>query len=118
MNVEQRMAVERKIVLHLLQEARTLGWICLAVNNGGDDDELCANDDEVMENAFAADDAGLYFSQLIGSKLCTTWVHLVLGNDGWDVIADYSILHKTNDAGWNKLMDAVQDFAELQDDRR
>jgi hypothetical protein len=117
MNVKQRQEIEQRIVRHLLREAPKIGYLCDRVNNGGGD-ERCATEREVIDAAFAADDAMLLFiKQLEPGHLAHMWVEIVLGNDGYDVIADHADPLQENSYGWNELMDRVADYAEAQDTR-
>ena len=111
MNVEKRMEIEKKIVRHLIREAKKAGWICVAVNNGGDEDEPVSTEAEAMDEAFACDEANLYFSKEVDGKLRTCIVLIVLGNDGYDVICDHSA-PEADVGGWNTLMAEVDAYAE------
>ena len=99
-----RSGIEMAIVKHLLERAKEFGWVCTKVNNG--DGYVRVAEDEVLDEAFAADDAELRF-ECEGFR--QQWVLLVFGNDGYDVIADCT---ETDDGGWNQMMKLVDEFAE------
>ena len=99
-----RSDIEMAIVKHLLERAKEFGWVCIKVNNG--DGYVRVAEDEVMDEAFAADYADLRF-ECEGFR--QQWVLLVFGNDGYDVIANCT---ETDDGGWNQMMKLVDEFAE------
>jgi len=88
-NVRDRVKIERRIVKHLVRE--------LLEHNV----ELSVHDGE--EHHAPTRDAGALFDQLMETDSDTLYVHLigdhhpmamvmlVYGNDGWDVMSDYSI---------------------------
>lgn len=86
MNVEKRIAVEKKIVRHLCDTMRKHGWDAIYVDDGGDEVEQTSSTEEVVEAVFAVDEATIAFKK--GNKTCSVWI--ILGNDGWDCIADYN----------------------------
>jgi len=86
--VNKRMALERRVVTAFLNEALAAGY-SVAVNNGGDDDELppSRKRTEIMSAMFATDDEHLILYKE-GKRV--GWVWFVYGNDGWDAISDYT----------------------------
>lgn len=112
-DVERRMSIERRIIRHLIREAKKDGWECVAVNNGGDEDEVCTTEAEVMDHAFATDEAQLYFRKPISGDGAKHWVFIVLGNDGYDVIADHSYVPAGREShGWNELMTLMDEYCD------
>ena len=101
-----RSDIEMAIVKHLLERAKEFGWVCTKVDNG--DGYVSVAEDEVLDEAFAADDAELRFERE-GFRL--QWVYLVFGNDGYDVIADHTEPDDEH-GGWNQMMKLVDEFAE------
>lgn len=89
MNVEKRLEVERKIVRHLCDTMRKHGWDAVYVDDGGDEAEITRTTEEVIEAVFAVDEATIAFRK-DGKKPMTCFVQIILGNDGWDCISDYS----------------------------
>ena len=83
MNTMQRSEIEMQVVKYLLATAKEHGWTCTHVDNGDGWERV--TDDDVLDEAFAADDAWLRFDK---DGLRNQFVQLVFGNDGWDVIAD------------------------------
>ena len=81
-----RSDIEMAIVKHLLERAKEFGWVCTKVDNG-DGYALVNDDDEVLNEAFAADSAELCFER---EGFRQQWVLFVFGNDGYDVIADHT----------------------------
>jgi len=99
MNSMQRSAIEIKCVTHLLAVAKDYCWACTKVNNG-DGWEFVMEDDEALDAAFVCDEAELIFET---PDCRPQWVHLVFGNDGWDVIAD----HTQGEPSWDAAMEEV-----------
>ncbi len=108
MNTQQRVEIERQIVRHLIREANKDEWVCRIVDNG-EGEEPVETEAEIMDEAFAADDARLFFRKVINDKGLTCWVYIVLGNDGFTVISNHS---GTDQGGWNELMERLYDYAE------
>jgi hypothetical protein len=91
MSVKMRQEVERKIATAVIDAALAAG-LKLNVDNGGDTEELVEPSDkkhEILEAMFAADEDRLYFYRS-GDKVPFGWVYFVYGNDGWDVVNDYT----------------------------
>lgn len=92
-SIEKRIAVEKKVVRHLVKTMAEHGWKAIGVDDGGDELEpVTATNDKsvvksVVEAVFAVDEARIYFENANG---VTHWAFIVLGNSGWDCIADYS----------------------------
>ena len=102
-----RSDIEMAIVKHLLERAKEFGWVCTKVDNG-DGYLLVNDDDEVLDEAFAADSAELCFER---EGFRQQWVLFVFGNDGYDVIADHTEPDDEH-GGWNQMMGLVNEFAE------
>jgi hypothetical protein len=84
---QRRWEVERDIVRATIEEAEKQGWTLYRVSNG---EEVVTpkSHEEALEAAFACDEAHLHFGTTDGQE---AWVFIVLGNDGWDVICDYTL---------------------------
>lgn len=91
-SVKMRQHVERQIVTAVIDALLAQGFE-IAINNGGDEWEVpfTSNRNQLLAHIMLADDDNLHIrsSAEIG-KLGRGWVHAVYGNDGYDVIADYS----------------------------
>jgi hypothetical protein len=61
---------------------------------------------EVMAALFTTDDDTLWLHPAEGKA--EGWVHLVYGNDGWDVIHDYSVNLETLLEGANSVADELE----------
>jgi len=88
MNVEQRQKIEKKIARKFVKVALANGYT-ISVDNGGDECELENSTDlrKIMAAMFATDEEHLLLTK-DGKRV--GWVYFVYGNDGWDVIADYT----------------------------
>lgn len=111
MNVEQRIEVEKKVVRHLIREMKKAGWSIAKINDGGDFDEdiLHPNETEAMDTVFSVDESTIFFSK--GELI--RHAYIVLGNDGYDCIADHSCSNpKLEEDDFEKVMDEVQEYAD------
>lgn len=94
-NVKKRQAIEKRIVLSLIDEllaARSVGaqqLFMLSVDDGGDDETPATRDREAIVKAIMETDEDYLHVWFNGRRF--GWVRLVYGNDGWDVICDYTV---------------------------
>lgn len=113
-NLEKRIDMERKVVRNLVREMKKAGWIAINVFDGEETIPVI-NEAGVMENVFAVDEARIVFRKavvpLAPMRRCAV---IVLGNDGYDCIADCSVsndLIKADD--FSAVMDGpVADYCE------
>lgn len=116
MNVEQRQEIERKVVRHLIRAMKEKGWIISSINDGGEDDENILNPNETlaMETVFSVDESYITFRKEVGTgNGCFRAVRIVLGNDGYDCIADHSCSnHALAYDDFETIMDSVQEYAD------
>ena len=89
MNVQNRQRVEKEIATAIINAAIAKGYT-FKVDNGGDDDEVISTTtlDETLKAMFATDEEHLYIVGPNGKNI--GWVFFVYGNDGWDVVNDYT----------------------------
>lgn len=90
--VAARQMVERKIAQLTIEVLLKAGY-SLGVNDGEETTISYSKDaHEVFEAMFTTDEDYLYIYERPAEKDATPdmWVRFVYGNDGWDVIADYS----------------------------
>lgn len=78
---------ERKIVGRVITTLLDAGYK-LTIDHGGESEVIPVTDasNATLDEMFACDEERLYASK--DGKLA--WVFFVYGNDGWDVISDYS----------------------------
>ena len=115
MNVEKRQEIERRIVRKLIRSMKAAGWVIARINDGGgpDEDALNPNETEAMDVVFAVDEATIYFAK----GTCVRHALIVLGNDGWDCIADHSCSnHALAYDDFETVMDAVQLWCDISED--
>jgi DNA-binding transcriptional regulator LsrR (DeoR family) len=109
--IEKRIEIERRIVRHLIREAKKAGWIAVAVD-GGDEVIPVFGETETMDAVFAVDEATIFFWKTPeGDKRRTRSALIVLGNDGYDCIADHSAPHEEVSFGWNEMMKRVYQYS-------
>jgi hypothetical protein len=109
MSVKMRQEVERKIVTRLLKDAVAAGyWI--SVDNGEDEPtKNSQNIRKILKFMFQCDEERIYLHASEDEPLIYEgWVYLVYGNDGWDVIADYTTNLQHIMAGADKISDKYQ----------
>lgn len=104
MNYEQRSAIEKKIVRKLIRVAKAAGF-AIAYIDDGEERVKVAGEKEAMDLIFDLDEAGICFKGQEGRFA----VLLVLGNDGYDVIADYSF---REGGAFQAVMKEVDDYVE------
>ena len=86
--IEARQKIERRIVRCVVNDALHLGYV-LSVDDGGDEYAITESTDAkaVMAALMNTDEDYLILRHPEGRS---GWVRFVYGNDGWDVICDYS----------------------------
>lgn len=107
MNVEKRIEIEKKVVRKLVREMKAAGWMPINVYDG-EETVPVSTETEVLDNVFAVDDSRIVFRKVVVplAPMRRSAV-IVLGNGGWDCIADHSLSadHKYDD--FVKVMDEV-----------
>lgn len=105
MNVQQRQAIEKKIVTFLVDKALTFGFSVTVFD--GEEHPVRESKDMtlILDNLFACDEEWLQFYDA-GHKIVGV-VSLVYGNDGYDVIADHTVNAMTD-----KVMAEVDQYIE------
>jgi hypothetical protein len=88
MSVEMRQEVERKIAAALITQSLAAGYRLTIDNGGGEEFAPSTDAEHILREMFATDEEHLLFYNEEGKKV--GWVYFVYGNDGWDVISDYS----------------------------
>jgi len=97
MTSERRMQIEREITRAFIEAAIKQGWMLCNVTNGEGETRVSTVDD-AMKYAFECDEAHIFFCTK--GALLYSWVYIVLGNSGWDVISDYT-------TDMDKVMEAI-----------
>ena len=92
MNVEKRIAMERRLVRKLVRIMKENGWIAARVSDG-EESVRVSGEEAVLAVVFSVDESAIRFEK--DGK--AHWVSIVLGNDGYDAVADYSYSHRDPD---------------------
>lgn len=90
MNVEQRSAMERKIIRHLVKSMAAHGWVAALVNDG-EEMVKCETERDVLAAVTAVDEAHIIFKKDTSQGALRRTAFIVLGNDGYDCICDHSL---------------------------
>jgi hypothetical protein len=103
----RRQQMERSIARRVIRDAKAAGYV-MDVDGGGDELDLkgSTNEKAVMDALFAlADDAHLILRK--GRERGMVW--FVFGNEGWSVIADYSVNIEPVLAGASALAERLEE---------
>ena len=87
-----RIAIERRIVRATVRALLKAGYL-LNVDNGGDTEELAqptADRHAILAELMNTDDDYLTVYKVHAPTVRCAWVRFIYGNDGWDVINDYT----------------------------
>ena len=104
MSKPTRQELERWVVEHLICAAGRHGYVPYRAYDGGEWVMLTTPAD-VMDVVFSVDDCHVYFKHPDDDK--AHCVVIVLGNDGWDTIADCSQGDR-----WGAVMAECDEFAD------
>lgn len=90
MSVKMRQMVEKEICTAVVDALLAAGY-AISVDNGGDEPEVVSSADRavILAGMFATDDERLYAEKPAGTHF--GWVYFVYGNDGYDVMSDYTV---------------------------
>jgi len=86
-----RIAVEKEIYTKVIDVLLEAGF-GLSIDNSGNDYEIENSRDReaILKSMFLCDEDRLYVHKPTDSQPFA-WVYFVYGNDGWDVISDYTV---------------------------
>lgn len=102
--IAARIDIERKVIAHLIQTAQAAGYALVAVNDG-EERVRVSTEAEALEAVFSVDDSRIIFKHPEEEKgHCAV---IVLGNSGWDCVADASM-----GGHWDAVIEANLVFAD------
>lgn len=93
--IRARQKIEQTIVRRIVTDVLTAGHL-IGIDNGGNDEEYCGADKaKILDTLFDTDEERLYLYDRTTDTQSSTnrpfgFVYLVYGNDGPDVICDYT----------------------------
>ena len=89
MTLQLRQQIERQIIERIVKDALDAGFQ-ITVDDGGEEPSGRRSTDQaaIMAAVMLTDEDFLYYSKP-GEPL-QGWVRLIYGNDGWDVVNDYT----------------------------
>ena len=110
MNVKTRIGIEKKIYTKIIEDALNMGYSVTILDDTSNEAIIDKSTDnhEILNGMFSMDEDNLEFYDSNNNYL--GFVYLVYGNDGWDVICDYSDNKVINDVldGAFKLADTLE----------
>ena len=102
--LEARMNMERRMVRRLIRTAKVHGFAVTKVWDG-EEYVKCSTEAEAMDAVFSVDESTIRFKHPDQPKShCAV---IVLGNDGWDAIADGSEGEK-----WDDVMAEMNEYSD------
>lgn len=101
--------IEEQITRELLLTANGAGWPCVGYDYG-DGFESDTDYESIVDMCMNLDDVHLVFES--PNKAKRAWVRLVYGNDGDDLINDYSLTEGFEDAVMNRMNEYTETIAE------
>lgn len=118
MTVEIRQKIERTIAERFVDDALKAGYrLAVSLERGYDIDEMLLGSrdrDKILEAMFAGDECHVFVQPAEGPTvedgrvISEGFVYFVLGNDGWDVISDYSTRLERLLTSANKLAEQIE----------
>jgi hypothetical protein len=110
MSVKMRQEVERKIATAFVTKAIQSDFALTVDNGDGESKQLLSIKDTLTEMFQGGDDCVyVYKISEKGIPACIGWVWFVYGNDGWDVISDYTTNLESLMGPANKIADYYED---------
>jgi hypothetical protein len=90
-SVKMRQKVEREIVTKVIECLLAAGFL-IQVNDGEEDVTDRIKDSEaILAAMFSTDEDLLFVSIPDNDGVASRWIHFIYGNDGYDVIHDYTV---------------------------
>jgi hypothetical protein len=94
MSVKMRQRIERKIAHAFIRDALAAGYV-ISVNDGEETTLIRSTSIKAILGAmFTTDEDRLYIDRPddpVDDRRCFGWVLFIYGNDGYDVISDYTV---------------------------
>lgn len=103
-----RIGIERIIAGKVIDALLAADFI-IAIDNGGEVFEVDYTSDraKLLANLGQTDEEHLYVKRVFSLDKDAGWVRFVYGNDGWDVISDYTTNLETILAPVNAYADSI-----------
>ena len=108
LTVEQRLEIERKIISFLYAAMLKGGWTVSHVWDGGEAIR-CPSEAEVLDTVFSVDESAIVFKKTVNGIPMRRTAQIILGNDGYDCIADHSVSTDDEDDNFLKIMEQEVD---------
>ncbi len=102
----KRMRMEKRMASGLVKACLARGF-AITIDNGEDKPVVKGTGyREIMDNLWQTDEESILIYDTEG--VCRGWFFLVYGNDGWDLVADFTA-NKVCDAIWNEVLQPLSD---------
>lgn len=103
--IQARQEAERRVVTKFIELALQHGFTLHSVSDG-EDRHAVSTLEQALEHVFSVDESWIYFTPPPSSpspvRHC---IYIVLGNEGWDAIADHSVSRWGGDT-WDRVTEA------------
>lgn len=109
-----RLEVERRIAQQAIAELLAAGFT-LGVNDGEEVTISRSKDAEAVLKAMMTTDSDYLLAYQDGVERHVGWVRFVYGNDGWDVINDYTVNLEEALTKTNALTDKFSDESQVEE---
>lgn len=91
MSVKMRQLVEREIATAIVSALISAGYR-LSTDYGDGESAVFSNKADILKAMFQGDEDRLYvYNNNLDRNKVLGWAYLVYGNDGWDVLSDYTV---------------------------
>jgi hypothetical protein len=92
MSVKMRQIVEKEITVTIVDALLKAGFE-LQVENGDSTSRWMIDRANIIQHLYLTDEDRIYVRKADNSDKTSVfgWVYLVYGNDGWDVLSDYTV---------------------------
>lgn len=112
LTVEQRIEIERKVIAFLYAAMLKGGWTVAHVWDG-EESVKCHSEEDVLDTVFSVDESAIIFKKTVRGVTLRRTAQIILGNDGYDCIADHSLSTEDEDDNFLQVMEQeVEPFCE------
>lgn len=107
--VEKRIDIEKQVVTCIVEQALKKGYIITVFDGEAYPIKKSNDKTAILKELFACDEEMLIIRMPYGDKIGT--VTLIYGNDGWDVVNDYSWVERNGRNTQDLMKDLIDEGA-------